>query len=199
MVGQRLQAMDVRRVDLVDINTTTRDGEVIRASMVIVASVGIDADVVHAVDAVRTGSISRLSYARPLLKSAWNWRSSPVNVVVDGEEVCRDEPAMVMIGNSRQYAGRLDPIRHARIDSGQLDVLVMPARSALGLSGYALGAWLGGLHLGRGRTRYRTGISVVVEFREPCLWEVDGDPPPEKDPIVRLEARVRPGALPVVR
>jgi diacylglycerol kinase family enzyme len=118
---------------------------------------------------------------------------------VDGEEISRDEKALVMLGNCRQYAGRLNPIRYARMDSGLIDVLVMPAKTALGVASHVLAAWFGGSHLGSRHVRYRTGKVVVVEFQEPCAWEVDGDPPPEKDRIVRLEARVRPGGLPVVR
>ena len=198
-VAQRLEAMDVWRVDLVEVECTTPEGKSISAPMVIVASVGIDADVVWEVDASRSGSISRWSYAKPLLQNALSWRGTRATVCVDGEEISRGEKAMVMLGNCPQYAGRLNPIRYARIDSGLIDVLVMPAKTALGVAGYALAAWLGGSHLGSRHVRYRTGKVVVVEFQEPCAWEVDGDPPPEKDRIVRLEARVRPGGLPVVR
>ena len=197
VLAERLEAMDIQRIDLVQMTGTTAQGGTIAAKMVIVASVGIDADVVHAVDEARRGGISRLSYARPLLHGAVKWRGVPVTASVDGEEVCRDAPAMVMIGNARQYAGRLDPVRHARIDSGMFDLLVMPARSALGLVPYAVGSWLGGSHLGMGGIRYRTGTRASLEFAEPSLWEVDGDPPPEKDRVVRLEAAILHAALPV--
>ena len=199
VVAQRLKDMDIKRVDLVEMTGTTAEGSQIDTTMVIVASVGIDADVVHAVDEARSGGITRLSYARPLLRSAFSWRGAGVTIHVDDEEVCRNEPAMVMIGNSRQYAGRLDPVRHAQIDSGLLDMVIMPARSGLDLAPYALGSWLGGSHLGMRGVRYRTGTTALLEFSEPSLWEVDGDPPPEKDRVTRLQARVLPGALPVVR
>lgn len=198
-IADRLEALDVRHVDLIEMQSSTGDGEVKTEPMVIVGSVGIDADVVWAVDSARSGSITRWNYFRPILRSAFTWRGTPVTIVVDGEEVVRDEPAMVVLGNCRQYAGRLDPVRNAHMDSGMIDVVVLPAKTALGVAKYTLGCWLGGAHLRSRRVRYRTGKSVVMEFQRPVAWQIDGDPPPEKTEINRLVATVRAGVLPVVR
>ncbi|MCH2162106.1 MAG: hypothetical protein MK085_09565, partial [Phycisphaerales bacterium] len=189
----------IRDIDLAAVRGLDAEGNAYEEEvMVVMASVGIDADIVHDVAEMRTKGISRLTYLRPILRHIPRWTGRLVTARVDGEEVFRDEPGMVIIANSRHYAARLDPAREAKMDDGKLDLILLPARGAIKLSMMAIRCWLGGGHVRRPGCHYRTGESIELAFHEPSLWQVDGDPPVDRKPVYGLRVEVRPGILPVL-
>jgi YegS/Rv2252/BmrU family lipid kinase len=105
-----------------------------RERFLLFASAGYDAQVVHALHAVRTGAIRQASYLRFGLATL---RRSPIPriaVEIDGEIVAH-EAAWVHVCNVRAYGGPLVFARDARMDDGLLDVLVLRARGRAAVAG----------------------------------------------------------------
>jgi len=143
----------------------------------IMLSAGPDAGVIDRLQRVRTGTISHLSYVRHIM-AEWQHPHLPrVDLRVDGVEVSRDEPGMLLVANTRQYALRIDPAREARPDDGLLDAVFLPATSA-----WAVASWLVGCRCRTQRSMHaaRRLRGSVVEARlrfdaaTPAI-QVDGD------------------------
>jgi len=154
----------------------------------IMASVGFDADVVHAVSARRSGAITHLSYARPIIDALRAWTPSAIAWEIDGE---REElgHGMVVVGNLREYGVRLNPAADAVPDDRMLDAVFIPAGSAL-----ALGAWVPllwtGLHRRHPDLRERRGARIALEADPPVRLQLDGDAAGSPDGFRRLELAV---------
>jgi diacylglycerol kinase family enzyme len=89
----------------------------------LMASAGIDADVVHRVHARRSGHINKLSYVLPLLRAFWSYRYPPIEAVIEetGETL---RGAMVHVFNLPQYALGLPVAEGVKPHDGCLDLLV---------------------------------------------------------------------------
>lgn len=197
-VAERLLGRAIRRVDLGRLELTTQEGTTASDVLLVMASIGFDARVVAEVDAARTGGISKWSYAWPILQAVGRWRAPFLSVEIDGETLCQETPGTLIIANSCQYAGRLDPALHATVDDGLLDVVLLPGKTAVGLARWTALAWLRGAHLGGGKVRYRMGREIVVSIDPSSELQVDGDPQRTAGRIVGLRARIEPAALPVL-
>ena len=192
-VLRRLRHGEIRRVDLASASADHGPPEVV----VLMASVGFDADVVHDLAARRSGPVRHLSYALPAIRSFLRFAPAGFRLTVDDGDVVEMEPSIAMIANARQYARRLDPVARARIDDGRLDLLVLPCPGRRSLLGWMIKI-LRRRQLEDPRVEYREGRRFVLEFGAPVHWQVDGDPPHHSAAIRRLEVEIRPGALPVL-
>lgn len=187
-----LAALEAGRVQWVDVATI--NGE----TVVLMASMGFDADVVHDLAARRTGAITHLSYAAPIVRRALRWRAPVLDVVVDGEPLVTGVRGTVIIANCRQYGGRLDPAPDASMTDGRLDVVVLPSRSGVGLVRHAAACRLRLNRRAAGVPRAR-GTRIQVHSDPAARLQVDGD---EARPVgsthEHLDCVVRPGVLPVL-
>jgi diacylglycerol kinase family enzyme len=165
----------------------------------LMASIGFDADVVHALSARRTGGISHLSYARPILERLGEWRASEIAWSIDGE---REElgPGLVFVGNLPDYGARLNPVASAVPDDGELDAVFLPARTAIELL-----PWVPllrtGLHMRHPLLRVRRGREIVVHAAPAALVQVDGDawqPDSGAPAVSELRLTCEPAALEVL-
>ena len=120
---------------------------------VLMCSVGPDASIVHRLARVRTGAITKMSYARHVVMELISPVLTPLTVRVDGREVVTDRPGMVFVANSRQYALRIDPAKDASMTDGLLDVVHFPVTTRLGML-----KWMG---LSRVRRQNRTGAVIA--------------------------------------
>lgn len=186
-ISRAIEARDTHRVDLADANGVP---------FAIMASVGFDAEVVHALAARRTGAITRWSYAGPILEVLRAWRPPELAWHVDGE---REElgRGMVVVGNLRQYGCGLNPAARAQGDDGLLDAVFIPASSALELLPWIPLLWTG-LHLRHPALRERRGAEIVLDSAAPALVQIDGDAAPI-GAVGRLSLRSQPGALSLLR
>ncbi len=80
----------------------------------LMASMGFDAEVVADLARHRTGPISMLDYVPPLLRQWWRFEAPTLELSLDGERLDADGIGLVVVGNCRQYACRLDPARARR-------------------------------------------------------------------------------------
>lgn len=147
----------------------------------IMASVGPDAGVIARLAAVRKGGISHLSYVLPIVAEVFSAYLPKLMVSVDGREIAREERGMLIIANSPEYALGVNPARGASLSDGTLDVVFMPAESAVGA----------GLWLARCAARMQfeadsrcdgcrvaSGRSVTIEFErevEKRVMQFDGE------------------------
>ncbi len=159
--GQRLKA------DVVEV-----EGEL----MLMCASIGFDAEVVHDLATHRSGPISHLSYLGPILRSLFRWKRvrSHVSVSVDGGEFANLGHGLLVLANSSQYAMRLDPARAASPTSGVLEVVFLPVTARFHLLIWALRCRFG-THLSHPKAVFTRGRTICVRCQPGALVQIDGD------------------------
>lgn len=176
-----------RRIDLATANDE---------HFAIMASVGFDAEVVHRLSAARTGGISHLSYARPILELVGRWQPARLSWTVDGE---REElgTGLVVVGNLPNYGVGLNPAREARPDDGLLDAVFIPARGAFDLL-----PWVPllrtGLHLRHPMLRMRRGAEIVLAAAGGARLQLDGDAAGPAEGVAELRLAPVPSAVEVL-
>lgn len=177
-------------------------------SFALMVSVGLDASVVHRVSKARKSAIGHRAYVIPGIQEITNPCLPRLAITIDGQRTIDGDRGIVIIANSRRYGVDLDPARHAEIDDGLLDVVFLPAKTRLGVLGWAADLRMG-WHLKRRRLLYKTGTSIRVESLDPdqqAPVQLDGEAPgvtpagDADDPASRtpLEVRIEPGTLPVL-
>lgn len=139
----------------------------------LMAGLGFDAAVVQAVPAALKRRIGRWAYAVAGAGVAGRYAGTPVRLRLDGREL-RCTLLMMVIGNTRRYAGGFRATPRAVADDGQLDVCIIRGEHPFG-SLPQLGAGLAGLSLlQHSVVRARVArIEVLPEFGIPM--QVDGD------------------------
>ncbi len=145
------------------------------AFMILMASVGFDANVVADLAKHRGSSITHLSYVAPILRQLLNWKPPTVSVTVDNKEIVKHQMGWAIVANSKAYARGLNPARNADIADGKLDVMFLPLKGRL-----SLWKWIRymkrGIHLHHPDVVYIRGEDVEVKTSEPSPWQIDGDP-----------------------
>ncbi|MFZ9688900.1 MAG: diacylglycerol/lipid kinase family protein [Phycisphaerales bacterium] len=186
---RRLRGGAVRRVDLALAN-----GEPFLA----MCGIGLDAEVVHDLAGARTGAISKLSYAKPILRQVLRWRAPRLRVELDGSPWSLPGPGFLVIGNSPRYAAHIDPAAMAIDDDGMLDACFFPCRSAIGAAGWVLRCWIRRQSGARRFQHWRAHSIVVRGVDEPVHYQMDGDRPRQPHDAVAVRIEVRRQALPVL-
>lgn len=155
----------------------------------LMASIGIDAEVVHRVHRRRRGHISRLSYVVPMLQALQSYRYPAVEAVID-ETGERLSGAMVFVFNLPLYGLRVPIAPEARPDDGLLDLCVFGRPGAPSLARYLAAL------LCRQRDRltdfqHRRVRRVRLTSASPAPVQTDGDPAG----CLPLTVEVVPGAM----
>lgn len=166
----------------------------------LMCSVGFDAAVVERVAANRTGGVRRADYVMQALCELTEPRTPRLTIAVDGRTVVDHRHGLVVIANSRQYAARLDPARHASMTDGLLDVVFMPHTTRMGLAKWLL-AIRGGVHLRSSQIICAQGKAIDITIDGPSPHQLDGEAAPI-GPLTgnqrTLHLRVLPAALRVL-
>ena len=156
-----------------------------------VAGTGIDAHIAARFNA--PGNLRR-GFAGYLLTGARalvSYVPAVYNITVDGRQLTV-RAVIVVIANSPQYGNGARIAPGARVDDGELDLVIVEERSRLATL-YRTP------HLFRGTLAGVAGCSIrrirqaTIESAEPMIFHVDGEP--VEQPSSRLTARVHPGAL----
>jgi len=103
----------------------TANGEL----FLLMAGVGIDAQIVHELERLRSGPITMASYAIPAAVALGLYDYPPLTVEVDGQTIIRDVPAMALVANVSEHGLGFPFLPKARPDDQLLDVCVLPAAS----------------------------------------------------------------------
>lgn len=128
-----LRAGRTRRIDLG--RATTADGWSSLFSMM--CSIGPDASVVHRLESARTSGGGHLVYFRPILAELARPHLPRLRAELDGRELAKGEPGVLIVANARQYALGINPARDADPADRLLDVVFLPARGRLAVLRWA--------------------------------------------------------------
>src|SRR5262249_16150143 len=104
----------------------------------LIAGVGIDAAIVHALDRIRSGPISKLSYVLPSMLALKNYDFPEMSVELDGKMIFPMAPAMTFVGNVPEYGTGFPILPDAISDDGLLDICVLPCATPQKLAEIAL-------------------------------------------------------------
>jgi diacylglycerol kinase (ATP) len=140
----------------------------------LMAGIGLDAQVVHELDRIRKGPIDYLSYVLPAAQALAMYRFPAITVTVDGKVVAEDLPAVAFVGNVKEYGTGFPILPHARPDDGLLDVCVLPCANPKDLVFHLMRA-VAGEHLAAEGSVYLKGKRVLVESEVAVPVQLDGD------------------------
>jgi diacylglycerol kinase (ATP) len=175
------------------IDTATANG----AFLLLMASMGYDAAVVADLARHRSGSITHWSYAFPMLRQLFGFKSPRLTIDVDEERIVDQRRGWVVVANSSAYAKGLNPARHASVTDELLDVVFLPVKKRSDIIWW-MGKLLRGTHLDYSGVISRRGAEIVITSDDPAVWQLDGDPSPDVDGTKRLDVRVDPASLPII-
>ena len=149
-------------------------GEVNGRKFFLMVSAGFDADVVHRLDAIRTGNISKASYLQPIWNSWRKYRYPELRVTVDeGDEVYCG--SLALISNLPCYAMQLPFAKTAHPDDGLLDLRLFRKGSRISTISY-LASVATGQHEKRDDVLCLRGRHFRLESDRPIPLQADGDP-----------------------
>jgi YegS/Rv2252/BmrU family lipid kinase len=126
------RAIDQRRIYHLDI--ARANGRL----FLLIAGVGIDGAIVHELDRIRRGPISKLSYLVPSLLALKDYSFPAMSVECDGQLIFPSAPALAFIGNVKEYGTGFPILPDAISDDGLLDVCVLPCKNPQKLMEIAL-------------------------------------------------------------
>lgn len=158
-----------------------------------IAGLGLDARVAHRFAA---GGLKRRGFVRYLELAARELATrAPLDCTITVEScTIRARALIVALANGRQYGNGALIAPHARLDDGQLDVVVIDDRSALSALMQIRQLFAGRL-AGVAGVAMTRGTTVAISGDTPLLYHVDGEPH-IGGPVVK--AAVHPRALRVI-
>jgi YegS/Rv2252/BmrU family lipid kinase len=139
----------------------------------LMASIGLDAEVVRTVEPGLKRRLGRWAYAVSLTSVARNYLGTPATLYLDDRHV-QTRLLMLVVGNTRRYAGHFQATPRAVADDGQLDVLAIQGerawRNLPKASALIAPAPILRRHMVVGRAR-----TIRVVTQTPLPVQVDGD------------------------
>ncbi|OFI39081.1 diacylglycerol kinase [Arthrobacter sp. SW1] len=166
----------------------SRTGESSEHVFLVIAGMGLDAEVVGDTNAELKKAVGWLAYTEAGVRHLPG-RRKRVSISLDGEPEQARKIRSVLFANCGLIPGGIDFIPEAMIDDGMLDVVVMSPRSAIGwLAMYAKVLFKHNRNLPV-MNFYRSG-KVVIRSSEPMATQLDGDPAGEATEVtVQVDAR----------
>jgi len=175
-VIQTLEAGHVIEVDLAQANGSP---------MLLMASAGLDAEVVEYVTERRRTRVSKWLYVQGLLRCLAKHQPPVCALHVDGECVFERGQGWIVIANAPDYGGRLDPAPDAVLNDGLLDVVFMPGATSWSMLGWIARTRLN-VHRSLSEVVTCRGSHVRVTFEVPASWQMDGETPEGEGRISEL-------------
>ncbi len=171
-----------------DLNLPTRcsamadlleNGKIVQADLaamndskfIMVADVGFGARVTEEMKKIRRGKVNNFSYLVPICRAL---RDLPQIYEVCVDETNYAKGAMVLVSNVRTYGGICTVADTAGIDTGVLDVVVLPQTRAQDLINYMAHIYFGKLHSVKG-VKYLKGKKISIQCKDPVPVQLDGD------------------------
>ena len=140
----------------------------------VMAGIGIDAQIIHEMDRIRSGPIKYASYVVPAALALAKYRYVPLEVIVDGQTIFASAPAMAFIANISEYGTGFPVAPDARPDDGLLDVCIVPIVSLVEGVRQFFHAAAGEHILGEGVV-YARGKEIEIRSAKPLPVQIDGD------------------------
>jgi len=162
------RAIDQRRIRHLD--AARANGQL----FLLMAGVGIDAAIVHALDRIRSGPINKLSYLLPAALALKDYTFPAMSVQLDGKEIFSHAPALTFVGNVPEYGTGFPILPNAESDDGLLDVCVLPCKNPQKLIEIALRT-AAGEHMQMRGVVCGKGTRIRVQTDNPVPVQLDGD------------------------
>lgn len=168
------RALERRAVTKVDVGRVTgRQGA--GGTFLIMCSLGPDAGVIHRLARARSRALGHFAYAGPVLRELMAPSFPRLRVRVDGREVVDGRCGILLVGNSRQYALRMDPAVRASMSDGLLDVVFLPCQGRAGALAWGLRCRLR-RQSSHADLVYIQGREIEIEPAEgEAVYQVDGE------------------------
>jgi diacylglycerol kinase (ATP) len=163
-------AQAIARGQVVRFDTASANGHL----FLLMASAGFDAQVVHAMEKVRSGPIDFTSYALPTLLTLRNYAFPKLSVSVDGKQVFAPRRAIAIVANVPEYGVGFPFLPGASPTDGKLDVCVLPCANLRDVLSIALQA-AAGEHLRMDGAVVATGTRIDVTSDASVPVQLDGD------------------------
>lgn len=186
----------------VPIAAATSDAPIISTArrFLVVMSSGFDAMVIEDIHHNRSGKLGLRGYIRPILRTLANYTPPTLTITVDeGEPI---SGAMVVVSNSRNYAGLFSVADKAAMDSGVFDVCILPKANLAALLRYGFAAWRAKLSSLPDVT-YLNASTVTIRTAEsdagPVPVEADGESFGQTPVKVRILPRMLPIVVPAAK
>jgi YegS/Rv2252/BmrU family lipid kinase len=168
-------AADIDRVidehRVVHLDAARANGEL----FLLMAGIGIDAAIVHELDRIRSGPISKLSYLLPTAMALKDYTFPSMSVELDGKLVFKNAPALTFVGNVAEYGTGFPILPDAQSADGLLDVCVLPCKNIQKLAELALRTVVNE-HKQMPGVVYARGRQIRVHTDNPVPVQLDGDP-----------------------
>jgi diacylglycerol kinase (ATP) len=172
-------------IDVGWILITEESGEIIEQPFLVVAGIGLDAEMVAGAKASLKSRIGWLAYAVAALRHLRATRML-ATVTVDDQAPVEKKMRTVLVANCGRLPAGLVLAPEARIDDGKLDIAILDARGGIaGWTELAGQVWLQGTRISApslpdswraGRIDHSRGSSVEIQTEAPQRIQVDGEP-----------------------
>jgi diacylglycerol kinase (ATP) len=195
-----------RPIDVGMARIRRKDGTQEEHAFVVLAGLGLDAQMIEQTDEDLKKKIGWLAYARAIVNAARGGNRIRMRIGVDGEEQSTRNMHTLLIGNCGNLPGNIVLLPEATLDDGKLDIVSLRPDGFFGwmqiwgkvlIENYLLKRTEVGRRLQGSRKqvralRYLTGEKVVVALRHPEPFELDGDSYGE---VTAFEVEVVPRSL----
>ena len=174
-VVRALRAGRVRRVDVAHAGGGGEGGGEGGGGglMLLMAGVGLDGDVIHAMQLDRAGPITKAQYLPAAARAALAFDFPRLRVEVDGRAVGAAR-GVAFVANVPEYGTGFPLLPGARSDDGRLDVALLPCAGRVELAGLVALAVAGRHHEAAGAV-VRRGRRVRIEADPPAQVQIDGE------------------------
>ncbi|WP_417693453.1 diacylglycerol/lipid kinase family protein [Roseibium sp.] len=139
---------------------------------VLMASAGMDADVVHALPLALKRKFGKLAYVLTAIKIGLTRRSSEMTVEVDGKSLTGK---LIVATNGRFYGGPFVVCPDASVTTSGLHVLVLQKDDPISALRFGIALLLGRVHKARGVTVTAFEKAKILA-KAPTAVQIDGDP-----------------------
>ncbi|WP_342319699.1 diacylglycerol/lipid kinase family protein [Corynebacterium mayonis] len=204
-----------RGIDVCRAKLTRPDGTVDCLGFTVMAGLGLDTGMLENTDERLKKRVGPLAYGQGILRSLAKGSDVSATYTIDGEEKTEATLNTMIFGNCGCLINDFPLLPEAKPDDGVFDVITMAPRGPLGWLNVF--GWIGinaatavvrklpGTHWvkrsrkrnhlllgGASMLRYARGKRAAVEFSQPHIFELDGDPVGH---VVSLVIEVEPKAL----
>lgn len=197
---------DDRMVDAGVAELRREDDSQERHLFVVMAGVGLDAQMIANTDDDLKAKVGWLAYVKAIVVSLRHGHQVRMRWSVDGGKQHDSHVNTLLVGNCGSLPGNVLLLPDAAVDDGQLDFIAMRPKGIVGwiqvwakifiengiLRRHEVGRRLAGPKNNVRALRYQKGKSIAVSLREAQAFELDGD---EFGQVAAFRASVDHGAL----
>ncbi|WP_448002803.1 diacylglycerol/lipid kinase family protein [Agromyces bauzanensis] len=194
-----------RLVDTAIADLVGSDGERSRRVFVVMAGIGLDAEMAETTSALAKRRMGWLAYVTPIARSIIANRQFHLRYRIDGGSTRSARAHTIIVGNCGTLTGNMLLLPTAQVDDGLLDVVMMRPKGRFGWARIAVRLIVQGLarHFRRAERMMRSTVDLQslayaqgarfdVRFDTPHGIELDGD---SFDPIIAAQISIHPAEL----